>query len=258
MDREMFYKSEFFDLSRVPGNGFLIFPLSMSRLHGAQSPNAIYEFLEFFEKKIEEKTVDVIFIYTNGLYFNTLNSASDIRKKTNAQMVTHKQELLNIIKKAKRFTPRACHFVAWDYFILQAEKFSDLYSTLQSLKINDPIFKSIIDIEIEDRPKTTESYDFIIEETVITYLIRQKLVPLPYTLSHPEGWRLIIYAGDCLLSDAYVHNHKILPVNKNIINLERYPSHFTSAMYSMSKKKLIEYNKVSFKKIKRKELICQS
>lgn len=100
----------FFDINRVPGNGTLIFPLSMSRLFLGQDPKMLYDFLCFFDKKIVEKTVDIVFVYTNGLYFNNVTDSSELRQKTNAQMITHKRELSNLIKKGCLFSPSAVHF----------------------------------------------------------------------------------------------------------------------------------------------------
>lgn len=200
-----FYTTPFFDLNRVPGNGLLIFPLSMGRLHAGQDPKTLYDFIKFFETKITEKTVDVIFLYTNGLYFNSPEESSATRKKTNSQMLTHKQEFLKIIKKKNEFSESAFYFLPWDYVLLQAEKFLDLYALLQQLKTTDMVFKRIVEMEIKDDIFLPENYDFIIEETIVTYLIRQKFVRLPHTLSRSDGWRLIVYAGNCLLPDVYIH-----------------------------------------------------
>ena len=77
----------------MPANGFLILPLSMSKLHTSQSPVEIYAFLGRFADKIRTISVDVILLYTNGLYFNAEQSAMSLRKKSTNQMVTHSRAL---------------------------------------------------------------------------------------------------------------------------------------------------------------------
>ena len=47
---------------RVPNNGTLILPLSINALHGYQSAPRVYDFLEFFVKKVQQVTNDVVLL----------------------------------------------------------------------------------------------------------------------------------------------------------------------------------------------------
>jgi hypothetical protein len=49
-----------YDLSRIPGNGAFIFPLSMCRLHAGQDPKSLYDMICFLDGKLEEKSADFI------------------------------------------------------------------------------------------------------------------------------------------------------------------------------------------------------
>lgn len=159
-----------FDINRVPGNGMLVFPLSMSRLHLGQDPTTLYDFLCFFDEKISEKSVDIIFLYTNGLYFNNIEASSSYRKKTTAQMITHKQELDRVIRKHNKFSPKAVHYLPWDYVILQSEKYLDLQSQMVKLMESDRIFNQLLHLEIKTNLEPSpEAYAFILEETIVTY-----------------------------------------------------------------------------------------
>jgi|GEM_PF-936547 len=238
-------EDQFFDINRVPGNGFLIFPLSMSRLHMGQDPKSLYQFLCFFENKVTEKTIDVVFLYTNGLYLNNHGMSSSLRKKLNAQMLTHKQELNKIIKKHNQFTPKAIHYVPWDYILLQAATYLDIYAIVLKIAETDPFFRKLLNVEINIKlDKNLENYDFIIEETIVTYLLRQKLVALPNTLANPNGWRLIFYPGRCLIPDVYLHKKEILPQSK-FENEDWFSTLTSSAMYNMERKILVDYNRVN-------------
>ena len=181
----------------------------MSRLFLGQDPKMLYDFLCFFDKKIIEKTVDIVFVYTNGLYFNNTENSAELRQKTNAQMITHKRELSNLIKKGGRFSPRAVHYISWDSLLLQADNYMDVYAKLLKLSESNTYFKQLLTSEA----KADLNYDFIIEETIITYLIRNKWVSLPHTLAKSDGWRLLCYPGSCLMPDVYLHQNTILPHN---------------------------------------------
>ena len=95
----MINENKFFDINKLPIDGYLIFPLSMSRLATVQSAEKCYEALEFFEKKITKISLDVIFLYTNGLYFNNNEPALEVRKRTTDQMLSHKNAIMNLILK---------------------------------------------------------------------------------------------------------------------------------------------------------------
>lgn len=245
-----------FDISRVPGNGVLIFPLSMSRLHLGQDPKTLYDFLCFFDEKVIEKNIDVVFLYTNGLYFNNVEASSSYRKKTTAQMLTHKQELDKIIRKHNKFSPRAIHYLPWDYVILQSEQYLDLHSQMAKLMESDRIFNQLLRLEMKSNIEPSpEAYAFIIEETIVTYLIRNKLVPLPTTLSDMNGWRLLVYPGGCLTPDVYLYKEKILHQNK-LINSDNWFNRLTSSsMYNMDKKVLVDYNKININDLVRGDCI---
>jgi len=237
-------KGKFFDINRIPGQGILVFPLSMSRLSTAQNPQLIYSFLQKFESKVTEKTVDVVFVYTNGLYSNSHNESYEVRKKLIAQMITHKRELLTIIKKDNQFSVSAIHFICWDDLILQTNNYLELFATLLKIYNTDNFFKSLVRSESRGKEITTAQIDFILEETILTYLIRQKLVTLPFTLSNQNGWRLICYAGHCLTTDVYLYQKNLLPTNYKIIHQDFFSEKTASAMYNITEGYLELYDDV--------------
>ena len=74
-------KEELHDLNQLPTDGYIIFPISMSRIGNVQNAEECYKWLKFFEKKIKVYGLDAIFLYTNGLYYNDNDPALEIRKK---------------------------------------------------------------------------------------------------------------------------------------------------------------------------------
>lgn len=237
----------FFDVNRIPGNGMLVFPLSMSRLFLGQDPKTLYESLCFLQNKMEEMTIDIAFIYTNGLYFNNSGDSSSLRKKTNAQMLTHKVELSKLIKKDNRFSPSAIHFIPWDYLLLQAENYLSLHAILLKQLACDSFFKTLVTLETKSGfNESLEKQSFLIEETLITYLIRNKLVKLPTTLSDLHGWGLIVYQVRCLSTDVYLYQTKLLPQMKPNFSESWFNKIACAGMYNMQRKILVDYTKINF------------
>lgn len=207
---------EHHDIKRVPPNGTLVLPLSLPKLHGRQNPAAIYDFLKFFSDKIRQIGVDVVLLYTNGLYFNSSQPALDLRISTTNQMVRHREELAAMIEERREFAPQSIHYLPWDYVILRADRFCEFLHRLESAYLRDPGFQAAIAADLVERGTTEANIRFVFEELTVTHLIRQRLVPLPTTLSTPSGWRLIAYAGTYLQSDVYLYQHQLLPNNAEI------------------------------------------
>jgi hypothetical protein len=206
----------FHDIKRVPPNGSLVLPLSLGKLHGHQSPAAIYDFLKFFADKIRSLGVDVVMLYTNGLYFNADEQALSLRISTTNQITRHRQEFSALVEERREFMPQAFHFVAWDHVILNADRFCEFLTRLERAHATNEGFRAAVATDLAERGCTDANVRFVLEELTVTHLIRQKLVPLPTTVSNAGGWRLIAYAGSYLQSDLYLYQHQLLPTNADI------------------------------------------
>jgi len=109
-----------FDVTRICGDGYLVLPLSMSRLSSGQSPEKVYEILQCFIQKLSTFATDVVFLYTSGLYLSSAAASFELRQKINNQMMTHSIRLKGLIKKRKEFVPGAFHYLPSEYFLVNA------------------------------------------------------------------------------------------------------------------------------------------
>jgi hypothetical protein len=202
-----------YDINKLPTDGYLVLPLSMSRLAKGkgQSPEECYEIIQYFENKVSQVGIDFLFIYTNGLYYNNDEPALSIRKKTNQAMIDHRNALLKLMVKNKKYIPQAAHFIQWDYIILNSPQFSEYYQKLLKLKEKDESFKKALEEGLNGRDHTEANINFLIEEIVVTHLIRQKLIDFPKTLVKNDKFRLVIYPGKYLKADYYQWTKKVLP-----------------------------------------------
>lgn len=200
-----------FDLNRIEGDGYLILPLSMSRLAKGQTPEYCYQILGTFLKKIESFSNDVVFLYTNGLYFNSEEISFENRKKTNQQVFNHVSALRNLISKERQFIPGAIHYLPVDYVILNAPEFKEQYDALKKLETEDPEFRDALANDSKGREYTEANVNFLIEEIATAHILRQKLVDLPRTLVRSDAWRLLAYPGEPLKSDVYQWKKRALP-----------------------------------------------
>lgn len=207
-----------FDINKITGDGYLILPLSMSKLaHGhGQDPSQIYQALEFFSEKLETLSNDVVFLYTYGLYFNTDAVAFEERKKLNQQVLNHSRALRNLIEKKKQFMPAAFHYMSFDYVILNSPHFGHLFDALKKAEKKDSLFRDELQKDMMGREYNEANLNFILEEIAVGHILRQHLVDLPRTLVRRDIWRLIAYPGPGIHGEHYQCQHKILPQNDTI------------------------------------------
>jgi hypothetical protein len=229
-----------FDIRTVPNYGFLVFPLSMSRLNTALSPEKLYEFLEYFETKLTHKTLDVIMLYTNDLYSNSEESGFLLRKKTLNQMLNHKAGLESLILKHKRFFPGAFRFLPWDYALLNGPDFNSERAKLLAHMDTDPIFQAVLqqDLDAAERELTEANLHFLIEELVVSHLIMEKEVLFPYQLSMPDGWRLLCYPGNPPAGLVYLWRKNLLG---NRTDIQKQHQIFARSFYNMEAKVLVSF-----------------
>ncbi len=183
----------------------------MSRLATSQSPEWCYEMLGFFREKLARYASDVTFLYTNGLYFNSMEISYENRKRTNQQVINHNAALRNLIEKQKDFIPGAIHYLPIDFVLLNAPEFHSFFGLLKKQEETDEAFKAALAEDSGEREYNEANVNFLLEEIVIAHLIRQGLATLPKTLVDHESWRLIAYPGTYLHADVYQWQKKVLP-----------------------------------------------
>lgn len=236
-------KEKFRDLKKLPTDGYLIFPLSMSRLQNSQNPKECLKQIEAMDEKVTIPGIDIIFLYTNGLYFNSEEESFSLRKKTNAQMLAHRNELKKLImtrEKIPKYIPSAFHFLPFDYIILNSDEFQRYFETLKRKFNENKIFREKVYDALGNRQKSESNVNFILEETAISHLIRQKQIEFPKTLVKEDKFRLIIYPGKYLEIDYYVWKNKILPMKRNINEINP----FYDSIYNPLKKELYKFREI--------------
>lgn len=226
-----------FDINKIKGDGYLILPLSMSRLATGQSPEFCYSVLEDFVKKLESFSSDVVLLYTNWLYFNSEEISFENRKKTTQQSLNHITALRKLIEKKRQFIPNAIHYLPIDYIIFNSPYFKDFYEKLKKLEQEDINFREILVADSRTQEYTEANMNFLIEEIVVTHLLRENFIELPKTLVKSDVWRLIAYPWKPIQSDIWQWKKGILPrSNKN--------NPYSSAQYDLTEKQLILFEEV--------------
>lgn len=227
----------------------------MSRLCSGQNPKIIRDTIEKLVLKFSHQSIDFILLYSNSLYMNANENSHILRKKTLAQMITHKRELEALLKRVK-YPSCGFHFVSWDEVLIQENTYTDMFATLEKLYSRDNLFKNILLHEIKGTLLDEANINFILEETILTYLIRERLVKFTIKLSEPNPWYLIAYFGCCLMTDVYIYRKNIFKRNKRVLHNCNLSKIFMKAMYNCNKNILERYDEIKIEEFNDK--ICKN
>lgn len=228
------------DLTRLPADGYLVFPISMGRIGNTQNPEECYGWLEFFEKKITMVGLDVIFLYSNGLYYNDEESVLEVRKRTNGQMLSHSNAVRNLIIKKRRYMPQAIHFVPRDYIILNAKNFQLYYGKLKKYDKENEEFHKFVCAAVREKKESEANINFVIEELAVIHIIRQREIEFPKTLVKKDNFRLMAYPGPPINADIQQWKRKILPQKER----DKKTNPFYASMYDLENKKIYNYDEL--------------
>lgn len=202
------------DINKLPTDGYVIFPISLNRTQGDQSPASCIKYLEELDKKINIPGNDVVFLYTNGLYFNSTEKGYKIRKRTNKQMLSHKRALQKLIIKKHIYMPQAFHFLPFDYILLNSDYFETFFDKLQHTLKKDKQFKQYLIKGLGGRKNNEANINFLLEEIAVSHIIREHLVELPKSLVKKDNFRLIIYPGAIFKAEIYIWQKKNITTKK--------------------------------------------
>ncbi len=226
-----------FDINKIQNDGYLILPLSMSRLATGQSPEFCYKVLEDFLNKLETFSSDVVLLYTNGLYFNSEDVSFENRKKTTQQALQHIYAFRKMIESKKQFIPGTVHYLPIDYVIFNSSSFKVFFDILKNLEKEDSKFRELLIADSKNLEYTEANINFLIEEIVVCHIMRQKLVEFPRTLVKTDTWRLVAYPGKPLSSDIYQWKNNVLPKKEKI-------NPYSGSQYDLESKQLIVFDEV--------------
>lgn len=235
-------EEHFFDLNRIPENGQIVLMLSMSRLFFGQNAKKTYETILHLTSKLKTLSVDFYCVYTNGLYFNSKCPAFEIRQRTTNQMFQHFRELNALVLQDKKISPKCLNFLVWDSLILSSNIFLETYLKLEDLYQNDIKFRYLLETTSKEEYGEKE-IKFVLEETVITYLLREREIELATFSSNSQAWRLLVYMGGPLLPDVYLAKNSEFNLKKHDISW--FHKSCRNGMYDAEKRVFVDYTKVS-------------
>ena len=113
----------------------------------------------------------------------------------------------------------------------------DFFETLKRASETDEEFKTLLRQGLAGREENEANLNFLLEEIVITHLIREQVISFPKTLVKKDSFRLVVYPGPHIEADRYQYQKQLLPKNAECTNPYR------AAHYDFSVKKLINFAK---------------
>jgi len=175
-------QNKIFDFNKFPAKeGLVIFPISMSRISNSQSGEKYFEFINQLTRKVSKGVVGVTFLYTDNLYEKYNQSPEISTNRSLGLILSHKNQFLKNVRIKSTFAENAFDFVVWMQLILNSEDFDNKLSEVKKFYKNDKNFKGYVEEDIKNsKRKSNEDYiNFILEETLLAYLILKEETKVP-------------------------------------------------------------------------------
>ena len=143
------------------------------------------------------------------------------------------------------YIDKAVSFSTWNQILLEAKDFMRHIGELKKLYTEDDIFKKYVEEDIRTYSKglTELNTDFILEETLMYYLIAKGKVVLrnDFVQGHHK-WILWCYPGKPLKSMLYIQQ-------KNPFNLSNPENTYEHSIYDLEEKKLYDATKLDLESL---------
>jgi hypothetical protein len=231
---------KFYDVNHFPNkDGLIVFPISMSRISNSQSGDKYLDFLKYFEDKLVKKNNGVAFIYTDNLYYRYHQENEASQYKYLDLMTSHKNLFMKHVRTKTIYVESAFSFTSWIQLCLESVGYLQSLAKLKKLYDKDKEFQKYVKTDIENlkREVTENNVDFVLEETLMTYLLLKKSVNLKNTLTNDrEEWRLLAYPGKPNRSFIYFFQNDIFKLKSR--------NHFENCVYDLNDKTLYDLTKI--------------
>ncbi|MEJ0054029.1 MAG: hypothetical protein WDN10_04920 [bacterium] len=232
----------YFDINKFPKDwGIIVFPISMSRIGNAQSPQACIDAMRFFLDKMTANRVGANFIYSEGLYMNFERDAFETKNRFANTAVSHMGGVRNLFLKSSRELQidSALSFESWFQMYLSYKDFFSAFKSVRKLYEDDADFRNYVasDAKAAGKELTEEQLSFYLEEHTFAYLLMNRQLRLRNDfVNDREQWVLLAYPGMPLLGQVYLVQKDPLGINDD--------SNPYKGQYNLEKKVFIPYLKV--------------
>ena len=238
---------QFHDINKFPKEwGIIAFPISMTRIGNALSPQACIDFLEFFLQKIDVNRVGANFIYSEGLYMNFEQDAYVTKNNFAKTAVSHMLGVRNLVAKNHRKfqIDSAFNFSSWFQMYLSHKDFFKVMDHVRLLYEQDGQFRAYVATDAMEQGKelTERQVSFFLEEHTFAYLLlnRQLMLNNEFVLGR-EQWVLLAYPGSPPKGQIYL-------IQKDPLGLNGDQNPY-KGQYDLDRKCFIPYLEVELPKI---------
>ncbi|MEI6022297.1 MAG: hypothetical protein WCQ32_00425 [bacterium] len=237
-------KNIFFDFSKLPPEkGILLFPLSISLLRNRQNAdNLIKDLYNFYPTKMSKPLIGVNYLYSDFLYLYSNKPAPELKQSFMSQVVKHKNEILNIVRKNQVDfqIQHAFSFTSWNQMYLGTTDFEIAFDKIKKIYKEDLLFQKYVSEDCVSYGKDMEDNQvlFFLEEALMFYMIQKNQVKLPneYIENH-QKWVLLCYPGKPLKTIIYL-------AQINPFNISWDENSYSNSFYDLENKQLVEYDRV--------------
>ncbi len=246
--KKEFPKNKFYDINKFPTTeGILLLGISMNRIGNTQSPKKCFEHLKHLASKIQHTDgIGMVILYGDYLYFNSDEPANKLRDRFQSLMISHKNALLNLLKKDRKWTHKAFSFSTFGQMLLDnSGAYQKTYVAVNNLYSNDAVFRRYVEEDCKPTGHDVGEREarFILEEITMFYLSQKGTFHIgnSFVTDSEKNWILQAYPGKYLKSEVYLFK-------KNPLNLSNPKNQYENCFYDLEDKILYDYSRVELDK----------
>lgn len=232
--------NEFYDINKFPAEpGITVVGISMPKIDKSQSPRKLFDSCIRLIPKIKKPMVGDVICYSDGLYMNSDEKASDLKMKFQRLMEEHKKGYTKLIEKDIYLVRAAYSFTTWSQLILNCPNFYNYFEKIKSIYTKDNIFQKFVKLDIVSVGKrfNKNTVNYILEEVLLDYLVVKGKVRLQNDfVQDKEKWVLNCYNGKPHRAHAYIHKRNLLKIKSDNV--------YQNAWYNLDEKKLYEFDRM--------------
>ena len=232
--------NEFYDISKFPSKeGITVLGISMPLINRKQSATKCFESSKFLISKIKKSGVGAIIAYSDGLYMTSSEPAYKLKYKFQSLMEEHKQKYLKLIGKNINIVPTAFSFTTWGQLILSCNNFTNYLIKIKKIHSKNKQLQKYVKLDItkNNKPVNKNTINYILEETLLDYLVAMGKVRLQNDfVQDREKWILNCYHGKPHRTHVFLYQQNFFKIKSDNI--------YQGNWYDILNKKLYDFERL--------------
>lgn len=200
------------NIPELPAQGLILLPILFGQVHRSQSPEGIMRQLEHLATRIVHvinPSIDVVFLYTDGLFPRDQDLGVGSRKCLQNTLCSHRNALQKRIENRPGWKPPSFHYLSWNQSVLMAEGYQRRLSLLYKLAQRQGEFQTHLISDAHRMGLPLNNMEALLEILAIQSLSRELKIQWPKGIVDTLAWSLVSSPFGALQSELWLIQNEV-------------------------------------------------